>query len=153
MQSKEEIVGALENKTNATLFVDEVINKQNLSLTDQYMAPNINDHQLLPGMPAGAAGVKAFLQAFFAAFPDLHYTIDDTIVEGDEVVQRTTAHATMKGDFMGMPASGKSATWEEIHISRFADGKVVEHWAVVDQLSMLTQLGFVDQQSRAGAGR
>jgi predicted ester cyclase len=49
----------------------------------------------------------------------------------------------MKGDFMGMPASGKSATWAEIHIIRYDDGgKATEHWAVVDQLGMLAQLGF-----------
>jgi predicted ester cyclase len=48
----------------------------------------------------------------------------------------------MRGDFQGMPASGKEATWSEIHIVRFADGKVVEHWGVVDQLGMLAQLGF-----------
>jgi predicted ester cyclase len=48
----------------------------------------------------------------------------------------------MKGDFLGMPASGKEATWSEIHIVRFADGKAVEHWGVVDQLGMLAQLGF-----------
>lgn len=69
------------------------------------------------------------------------------------MVQRSTARGTMRGDFMGMPASGKTATWQEIHITRFADGKAVEHWAVVDQYSMLTQLGFVGQESRVGAGR
>jgi predicted ester cyclase len=53
------------------------------------------------------------------------------------------ASGTMTGDFMGMPASGKSATWEETHMARFADGKLAEHWAVIDQLGMLTQLGFI----------
>ena len=146
-------MGALENKTNAALFIDEVINKGDLSVADRYLAPNLIDHQLLPGMPSGVEGVRAFMSGFREAFPDLHYTVEDTIVEGDEVVQRTTAHGTMKGDFMGMPASGKTAEWEEIHISRFANGKVVEHWAVVDQLAMLTQLGFIDQQAGATAGR
>ena len=68
--------------------------------------------------------------------------MDDTIAEGDRVVQRVTGHGTMKGDFMGMKASGKSATWMEIHIVRYANGKVCEHWAVTDQASMLAQLGF-----------
>ena len=54
----------------------------------------------------------------------------------------------MRGDFMGMTASGKSATWSEIHITRYADGKAVEHWAVVDQLGMLAQLGFAQAPSQ-----
>jgi Predicted ester cyclase len=88
--------------------------------------------------------VKTFFAMLRGAFPDLHATVDDVIAEGDKVVQRTTAHGTMKGEFAGMPPSGKSATWQQIHILRFADGKEVEHWAVTDQLSMLQQLGFVE---------
>jgi predicted ester cyclase len=49
----------------------------------------------------------------------------------------------MKGDFMGMPASGKRAVWSEIHIARVEGGKLAEHWAIVDRLGMLQQLGFV----------
>ena len=122
-------------------------------MIDQFATQNLIDHQMMPGMPGGRDGIRAFVTGFRAAFPDLHYTIDDVIAEGDKVVQRSTARGTMRGDFMGMPASGKTATWQEIHITRFADGKAVEHWAVVDQYSMLTQLGFVGQESRVGAGR
>ena len=86
--------------------------------------------------------IKAYITMFRAAFPDLHYTLEDSIAEGDRVVQRTMARGTMKGDFTGMPASGKTATWSEIHITRYDNGKAVEHWAVVDQLGMLAQLGF-----------
>jgi predicted ester cyclase len=56
-------------------------------------------------------------------------------------------HGTMKGDFQGMKANGKKAEWEEMHIARFnAAGKMAEHWATVDQLAMLTQLGFAPGQ-------
>jgi predicted ester cyclase len=61
------------------------------------------------------------------------------------------ASGTMMGDFMGMPASGKSASWDESHIGRYANGKLVEHWAVIDQLSMLTQLGFIPPMGGAPA--
>jgi predicted ester cyclase len=93
-------------------------------------------------VPAGNEGFKVFITMFRTAFPDLAYTIDDEIAEGDRVVERVTARGTMKGDFQGMPASGKTATWSEIHITRFENGKAVEHWGVVDQLGMLAQLGF-----------
>ncbi len=131
-----------ENKASSRRFLDEVINRGNLAVIDELTSPNFVDHSLPPGVPPGNEGFKAFLTMFRAAFPDLHYTIDDEIAEGDRIVQRSTGHGTMKGDFQGMPASGKEATWSEIHIMRFADGKVVEHWGVVDQLGMLAQLGL-----------
>ncbi|MGD0018544.1 MAG: ester cyclase [Candidatus Limnocylindrales bacterium] len=141
-----------ENKALAAQLMDEVMNKGNVALIDRLATQNFIDHASMPGMPAGRDGVKAFVTGFRAAFPDLHYTTDDVVAEGDKVVQRSTGRGTMRGDFMGMPASGKSASWQEIHITRFAEGKAVEHWAVVDQYSMLTQLGFVGQESKVGAG-
>ncbi|MGH2381703.1 MAG: ester cyclase, partial [Candidatus Limnocylindria bacterium] len=60
-----------------------------------------------------------------------------------KVVTRVSASGTMRGDFAGMPATNNHATWSEIHIGRVADGRLVEHWGVVDQLGMLAQLGVV----------
>jgi predicted ester cyclase len=136
-------MGALENKALAYRFVDEVLNKGNLSVVDQYATFNFIDHEMHPGMPAGRDGIKAFVSGIRAALPDLHYTIDDTLSEGDKVVQRSFVRGTMTGAFLGASPSGKTAIWQEIHITRFAEGRAVEHWAVVDQLSMLTQLGIV----------
>ena len=133
-----------ENKASSRRMVDEVANEGNFRVIDELMGPNFVDHSAPPGVPATTEGAKAFFAMLREAFPDLHATIDDQIAEGDRVVQRTTAHGTMKGDFQGMPASGKEATWEAIHILRFADGKYVEHWAVTDTLSMLQQLGFAE---------
>jgi steroid delta-isomerase-like uncharacterized protein len=132
------------NKASASRFVDEVVNRGNVALIDELLAPDFVDRTPAPGLPPDREGVKAFFAMLRVAFPDLHSTIDDQIAEGDKVVQRTTAHGTMKGDFAGMPASGKSATWQAIHILRFEDGKTVEHWDVTDQLSMLQQLGFAE---------
>ena len=81
--------------------------------------------------------------ALKTAFPDLRYTIEDAFDGGDQVVHRATASGTMTGDFMGMPATGKRATWTEIHIGRVVNGRLTEHWGLVDQLGMLVQLGIV----------
>jgi predicted ester cyclase len=135
-------MGTQENKASATRFLDEVINKGNVAVVDELSGANFVDHQAPPGVPPTIEGIKGYITMFRAAFPDLHYTLEDSIAEGDRVVQRATAHGTMKGDFMGMPASGRSATWSEIHITRYENGKAIEHWAVVDQLGMLAQLGF-----------
>ncbi len=131
-----------QNKAIVHRMAEEGLGKNNWNIVVETFAPNYVDHQPTPpGQPSGLEGFKQFTTSFRAAFPDLRYTIDDEIAEGDKVVQRVTGHGTMKGAFAGMPATNKYATWSEIHISRLKDGKIVEHWATVDQLGMLQQLG------------
>lgn len=147
-------MGTEENKANARRFVEEAINRGDLAVADELAAPNFQDHSAPPGAPPTLEGIKGFLTQFRAAFPDLHYTVEDQIAEGDRIVQRLTGTGTMKGDFQGMPASGKSARWSEIHITRWANGKAAEHWGVVDQMDMLAQLGFVQAPGQpAGVAR
>ena len=143
------------NTSSGRRFVEEGINRGNLAVVDELTGPSFVNHSAPPGVPPGIEGSKAFVSMFRAAFPDLHYTIEDTFAEGDRLVQRITGHGTMKGDFQGMPASGKEATWSEIWITRFdADGKAVETWGVADQLGMLAQLGFAQAPGQpAGVAR
>ena len=131
-----------QNKTIANRLVEEGINKGNLSLFDELATPDGVDHALPPGFPPGVAGNKQFFTMLRAAFPDFHYVIEDTIAEGDHVVQRVVGHGTMKGEFLGMQPTGKHATWSEMHIVRMKNGKIVEHWGNVGQLGMLQQLGL-----------
>lgn len=123
---------------------EEIFNQGNTDLVDELFAEDYVEHfPLPPGMPAGRDSVKAFVHMARAAFPDFHYDIVQQYQDGDMHVGHIRASGTMTGEFAGMPPSGKSASWEEIHIGRLADGKIAEHWAVIDQLGMLTQLGFV----------
>lgn len=131
-----------QNKAAFRAIPEQVINPGNLTAADQYFAQDYVDHALPPGLPAGVAGFKAFFTMLRTAFPDLHYTVEDVVAEGEKVVARVSVHGSMKGDFQGMKATGKTATWTEIHIGRYAGGKVVEHWATIDQLGMLHQLGL-----------
>ena len=137
-------MGTQDNKQASQRFLDEVLNRGNVGIVDELVAPQFVDHQTPPGVPPTREGLKAWMSAFRTAFPDLHYTVHDTVAEGDLVVTRATGQGTMKGDFQGMPASGKSATWDEIHITRYEGGKAVEHWGVADQMNMLAQIGFVE---------
>jgi predicted ester cyclase len=123
---------------------EEIYNRGNLALADQVFGADYVEHvPLPPGFPVGLAGLKQFVTAVRTAFPDFRYVIEDEIAEGDRCVVRVTASGTMRGDFMGMPATGKHAAWQEIHIAQFAGGKLVEHWACIDQLGMLQQLGVI----------
>ena len=119
------------------------LSKGNLGVLDEVVDPKAVDHAVPPGMPPTLESTKQILGMFRAAFPDLTYTIEFSVAEGDRVMQRVTARGTMKGDFMGMKATAKSATWTESHIVRIDNGKVVEHWANLDQVGMLQQLGLM----------
>lgn len=133
-----------KNKAIDARITLEAFNQGRLDVIDEVISADFVDHsQLPPGLPPGREGVKALARALRSAFPDFKVTIEHQIAEGDLTVHHVSATGTMKGDFAGMPASGKRARWEAIHISRLANGKVVEHWSVQDQLGMLQQLGFV----------
>jgi len=126
----------------------EVLNNNKFELVDELYAPNYVEHTPQPGVAPTREGSKQTLIALKKAFPDLRYTIDDAIESGDKIVHRLTARGTMKADFAGIPATNKPATWTEIHIGRVVNGRVTEHWGLVDQLGMLVQLGVIQNPTR-----
>jgi predicted ester cyclase len=126
----------------------EVLNNNKFELIDELYATNYVEHTPQPGVAPTREGSKQTLIALKKAFPDLRYTIEDVIDSGDKIVHRLTARGTMKADFAGMPATGKNATWTEIHIGRVVNGRLTEHWGLVDQVSMLVQLGVIQSPAR-----
>ncbi len=130
-----------DNKVIVRRFYDEAINKKNLAAIDEFVDPNVIDHS---GLPGGIEGVKQLFSMTLT--PDLHLTVEDQIAEGDKVVSRLTWRGTHQGEFMGILPTGKQVTITSIEIVRLADGKVVEHRNVVDNLGTLQQLGVVPTQ-------
>jgi predicted ester cyclase len=126
----------------------EVINNGNVALLDELLSPEFVDHSPQPGVPPTREGLKQSITTLKTAFPDVRYTIEGSVGCGDEIVHRLQATGTMTGEFMGIPATGKSATWTEIHIGRGVNGRLTEHWSVIDQLGMLVQLGVVAAPGR-----
>jgi predicted ester cyclase len=135
-------------KTRLDRIPLEIYNQGKLQLIDELYAPEYVERSPQPGMAPTRDGVKQFVTSLRMAFPDLRYTIDDSIEAGDKFVHRVTANGTMTGDFAGMPATGKHATWTEIHIVRVANEHVVEHWGLVQELGMLVQLGVIQAPGR-----
>jgi predicted ester cyclase len=126
----------------------EVFNDDNFGLINELVSTDFVEHAGLPGVAPTREGFKQAAIALKTAFPDLRYTVEDSIESDDKIVHRLTARGTMTGDFMGMPATGKPAIWTEIHIGRVADGRLTEHWGLVDQLGMLVQLGVIQSPAR-----
>ncbi len=130
-----------DNKRLYRRFVEEVINAGDLGPIDEIFSESYVDHTAPPGAPPGREGVKAVPGMFRKAFPDLHFTIEHLIGEGDLVASRVVGTGTHQGDFLGTPASGKHATWASFGFFRVADGKIVEHWGQPDLMGLMQQIG------------
>jgi steroid delta-isomerase-like uncharacterized protein len=131
------------NKAVVRRFIEEVQNRKNMDLFDELNAPDFVNLSAPPGMPTDREGGKMFLGGFLNAFPDSQITIDDMIAEGDRVVTKKTFTGTHTGEFGGIPASGNSVTLQYVDILRLRDGKIIEHWLCMDQLTFLQQLGAI----------
>jgi steroid delta-isomerase-like uncharacterized protein len=129
-----------------TRRVYELINAGDIDGFGELMADGMVEHEDLPGFAPDKAGVLAFFRMMVAAFPDMRMTPDDVLVDGDKAVARVTATGTHKGDFMGMPPTGKPIDVQVIDIMRYdGDGMVAEHWGVFDALLMMRQLGAIPE--------
>jgi len=138
-----------ENKALARRWYEEAFNKHNVAAIDELYAPDVVTHDN-PLMPEGnRAGAKRLFAGLFAAVPDMSVTVEDLIAEGDKVVARYTTRGTQRGEFMGIPATGKSFTSTAIDILRVEGGKIAEHWHETDQLGMMQQLGVIPAPGQA----
>lgn len=104
-----------------------------------------------PGQGDGLVDLKARVAGLCSAFNPLQFTIEDVIAEGDKVVVRWTNAGTDSGGFMGIPATGKEFGIAGIDIHVVRNGKLAEHWHVVDQLAQMQQLGLIRQPEAASA--
>ena len=134
-----------ENKVLMRHLYEEVFNQKNLAAIDDFIAPTFVNHSASQlGMTAGdLEHVTQFVSTVMQAFPDLHYTVEDLVAEGDKITARLTISGTQQGAFMGIPSTGKHATVSDIEIFRITNGKAVECWVQVDFLGLLQQLGVV----------
>jgi steroid delta-isomerase-like uncharacterized protein len=115
---------------------------------DELVEPDVVIRNPLPLDVPGAQGLKLVFTTLHRAYPDLHITIEDVIAEGNKVVVRNTVTGTHKGEYMGIPATGKTVTYNEIFIARFVNSRVAEAWGVVDVLAQMRQLGVIPASPR-----
>jgi predicted ester cyclase len=129
-----------QNKAIDRRFIEDGDNKGDLGVIDELLAPNYVFH-FPPNPPLDGAGVKHALMVFRTAFPDLHQTTEDQIAEGNSVVARRTVRGTHRGDFQGIPPTGKQVTIPAISLMHLESGQVVEHWVHLDLMGLMQQLG------------
>lgn len=95
--------------------------------------------------PLSIAESKEIMKMFNTAFPDLKFTIEDQIAEGDRVVSRVTTEGTHKGEFQGVAPTGKKVRSSVIAINRIVDNKIAERWTELDNLGIMQQIGAVPE--------
>ena len=138
---------AEDMKALARRFYDEIMSQGKLEVIDELVADDLVEHQEMPGIPAGKAGIPVWVTAFRNAFPDLKTEILAVVSEGDEVWVHGRMTGTHKGDFMGIPATGKMISVSMFDRVRVRNGKAIEHWGVSEDLAMMTQLGVVPEMN------
>ena len=131
-----------ENKALARRLYEEVISQGNLDAANELVSSDFVEYNVLP-VPPGRESFKHFVTMLHNAFPDMVFTIEDLISEGDKVVVRGIVRGTHKGVFRGIAPTGKPVHWTAIHILRVRDGQFTERWVEVDMLGLLQQLGAV----------
>ena len=133
------------NKSVSRRFFEEVFGKGKLNVLDEIITKDhVNSGPANPpGLLPGLEGTKQLVTMYRNAFPDVHFTIDEQIAEGDKVVTRWTAHGTHQGELAGIPATGNLSTVTGIAVDRIVNGKIAESWGIFDQFLMMQQLGVI----------
>jgi len=121
-----------------------------MTVIDELHATDIVGHGGGGEETRGLKDLKRDLMEWYSAFPDLHFTIDDMVVEGDKVAIRYTWTGTHTGEIKGIPPTNKKVTMWEVEIDRIAGGKFAEIWARYDTLGLMQQLGIVPKPGKGG---
>jgi predicted ester cyclase len=100
--------------------------------------------------PEQAEAAKQEAADFLRGFPDVVSTIEDLIAEGDKVVARWTSHATHRGEYMGIPPTGREVEFTGISVYRIERNRITESWTVEDELGLMRQIGTVPEPGRSG---
>lgn len=142
-------MSAEENKARQRRFIEEFINRGNMGVAEAIIA---EDHVVLdpaPGQEQGRAGLLSNLSRTRTAFPDLEYTIEEQIAEGDTVACYFIWRGTHQGAFLGVPPTGKRVTVRCMAFDHFVAGQCKATRMLMDIMSLMQQLGVVSSPSQA----
>ena len=121
----------------------DAINAGQFSRFHDLMSPSVVDQDAAPDQGPGPEGFVGFFETLTTAFPDLNFAVDHMVADDDNVSIAYTVTGTHKGDFMGVPPTGKLISVRGMQIARFENGKIAERWGSSDELGILKQLGTV----------
>ena len=138
------------NKAVVRRYIEEVWNNRNLSLIDELTASSYVDHDPYNPDVRGPEGLRQNVSKYQSAFPDLQFTIEDLLAEGDRVVTRFTWSGTHQGTLEGIAPTGRPVSGTATLVSRVADGQIQEDWVNWDALGLMQQIGAIPSPEQAG---
>ena len=142
-----------QNKQVVQRFVEECWNQGNLNKASEFLTDQVRYHDpVFPNLNAGLQNARNHIDECRRAFPDLKFTIDDTIAERNEVVLHWTVRGTHKGQFLGMQPTNRKVTIDGTSIYRLEGAKIAESYANWDLASLMAQLGVVEVPKEVLAG-
>jgi len=142
---------AEDRKEIVRRFIDEYQTGADEAAFAELLDPDVVDHSRPPGIAPGAEGVRQQFDGFRAGLPDFRATILHQVAEGDLVITHKVFHGTHTGELMGIPATGREVEIVVMDVVRVSDGRIVEHWGLVDRLGLLQQLGALPEPEAATA--
>ena len=138
-------MSAEENKAVLRRWI-EAYNERDLQAEADVLAPHYVAHvAAVSGLLEGLGAWRQFSGSFAEAFPDIRLTIEDIMAEGDMVAARVAFRGTHRGEFQGIPPTGKEVAFTSIEVNRVEEGKVREHWVELDLLGLKQQLGAIPE--------
>lgn len=124
-------------------FIEEVLNQGKVDAAGQFFWEDMVERVPFPGQGPGLEGLKDVVRGLRAAFPDMHWTVQEQIAEGDKVLSRFDWTGTHRGTFLGVPATDRPVTVWGMVIDRFEGGKIKDTRIIMDTLGLMMQLGAV----------
>lgn len=134
-------------------YIEQVWQQRRLDTLPEFFTADHLDHDASPPRQLDAAALHGVMGSMQTAFPDARVAIEELFVDGDTLIVRLTFSGTQQGEFFGIPPTGKRVEVGQIHILRFREGKMAEHWSKSDDLLMLRQLGVVPEAPAPHAGQ
>jgi len=134
---------AQDNAAIVRRFADEVITRGNIDAAAQFVWEDVVEQVPLPGQGPGLEGLKDILRAMRSGFPDLVFSTIEQVSEGDKVASRFEWTGTHQGEFLGIPATGRSVRVWGIVIDRLVEGRIKDTRIIMDTLGLMVQLGVV----------
>ena len=131
------------NKQTILAFIEDVLNQGRWERMNDLVLENFVELDPLPGQQQGRQGLKDVLVGMRAAFPDIHWSIEEQIADGDKVVTRFTWTGTHRDTFLGIPATGRRVEVKGVVIDRLQSGKMADSRILMDTLGMMQQLGVI----------
>jgi steroid delta-isomerase-like uncharacterized protein len=130
-----------DNRAIIRRFIEETINQGQIDSAEKFVWEDVVEQVPLPGQGPGLQGLKDILRAMRAGFPDLHFAVEEQIAEGDKVLTRFEWTGTHRGEFLGVPATGRPVNVWGMVIDRLEAGRIKDTRIIMDSLGLMIQLG------------